>query len=155
RDEDEATDVIEEYAGSHPIDQVCDEVLLPALGLAKHNRERGELTRADERFMLRVTREVVDEVVGPALAAARADSGRDETEPGQPVLVLGCPARDPFDELALRMLQQLVQSRRCRLEVLSAMTLTTEVLAQVREEEPALVCVAALPPEGLAHTRYL
>jgi len=155
RDEDEATDLIEEYCRSHAVEQVCDEVLLPALALAKHNRERGELTRGDERFALRVTREVLEEVVAPALAAARAQTTRDETEEEQAVLVFGCPARDAFDELALHMLQHMVESRRCRFEVLSALTLTTEVLAQVKEEGPALVCIAALPPEGLAHTRYL
>jgi hypothetical protein len=49
----------------------------------------------------------------------------------------------------------MVESRRCRFEVLSAVTLSAEVLARVAEETPALVCIAALPPEGLAHTRYL
>jgi predicted PurR-regulated permease PerM len=155
RDEDEATDLIEEYCRSHPVENICDEVLLPALVLAKHNRERGELTRGDERFLLRVTREVVEEVVAPALAAARGEAHREQADTEPPVLVFGCPARDAYDELALHMFQHLVESQRCRFEVLSALTLTTEVLAQVKEERPALVCIAALPPEGLAHTRYL
>jgi predicted PurR-regulated permease PerM len=155
RDEDEATDLIEEYCRQHTAEQVYDDVLVPALVLAKNNRERGELTRSDERFMLRVTREVVDEVVRPHTTDAGRHDGNGQATGLQRVLVLGCPARDAFDELALYMFQQLVESPRCRFEVLSAVTLSAEVLARVAKDAPTLVCIAALPPEGLAHTRYL
>lgn len=152
RDEDEATDLVETYCRTHPVEQAYDEVLLPALVLAKKNRERGELTADDEKFLVQVTRVVLDELV-PQLEAQRDTDVPDVHAP--PVLVFGCPARDELDELALHMFRQLVESARCRFEVLSAHTLSAEMLARVQEENPTLVCIAALPPEGMAHTRYL
>ena len=40
-------------------------------------------------------------------------------------------------------------------EVAAVETLTADLVAQVAEEAPALVCIGALPPGGLAHARYL
>jgi hypothetical protein len=33
--------------------------------------------------------------------------------------------------------------------------MTADLVARVAEQAPALVCIGALPPGGLAHTRYL
>jgi len=33
--------------------------------------------------------------------------------------------------------------------------MTADLVAQAAEQAPALVCIGALPPGGLAHTRYL
>jgi hypothetical protein len=40
-------------------------------------------------------------------------------------------------------------------EVLSLEMLSAELVALAGEKEPAVVCIAAVPPGGLAHTRYL
>ena len=40
-------------------------------------------------------------------------------------------------------------------DLLSADTLVSEVISRVEEARPACICVAALRPGGLAHTRYL
>jgi hypothetical protein len=40
-------------------------------------------------------------------------------------------------------------------EAMSSETLTSEVVSRVEEMRPAGICVVALPPGGLAHTRYL
>jgi len=71
------------------------------------------------------------------------------------VLVFGCPARDQEDELALHMVEQLLAPSGYQVEVLSAQTLTGEVIARAQKEGPGVVCIAALPPGGLAQTRYL
>src|SRR5207245_3528267 len=68
---------------------------------------------------------------------------------------IGCPARDEEDELALHMFRRLAESSGFPVEVLSAEILTAEILTRVGEENIALVCIAALPPGGLAKTRYL
>jgi hypothetical protein len=41
------------------------------------------------------------------------------------------------------------------LDTVSAEALTAEVVAAVEQARPGCLCVAALPPGGLAHTRYL
>jgi hypothetical protein len=41
------------------------------------------------------------------------------------------------------------------MEVLADEALTSEVVDQVAERRPALICIVSLPPGGLAQTRYL
>jgi hypothetical protein len=53
------------------------------------------------------------------------------------------------------MLRQVLDPARWDLETLAPTTLTAELLDRVAERRPPLVCIAALPPGGLAHTRYL
>jgi hypothetical protein len=38
---------------------------------------------------------------------------------------------------------------------LIAESLTSEVIARITEKKPALICIASLPPDGLAQTRSL
>jgi hypothetical protein len=71
------------------------------------------------------------------------------------VRIIGCPARDEADDLALRMFRQLLDSTRYDIELMAEETLTSEVVALAAETSPALICIASLPPGGLAQTRYL
>ena len=69
--------------------------------------------------------------------------------------VLSCAARDAGDETALEMLQRIVDPAVCRIEIVSTDRLVSEVVEMVAEERPSIVCIASLPPGGLAHTRLL
>lgn len=157
RDEDEAAAVVEEYLGKNPFDQVYDRMLLPALILVRENRERGELSAADEQFIVTATREILSEVVLPMRPTVNAEATETTVaeELGEPAVVLGCPARDELDELVLLMAQQLSDPRRCRFEVLSPKILAGEVMERVQRHRPALIAIGSLPPEGLAQARYL
>src|SRR5262249_46661878 len=108
---------------------------------------------ADEEFILQVTRELLDEVV-PLPAPAEASHEASESS-AERVLVFGCPARDEVDELALRMLERLLDAKKCQFEIISTTTLSAELLSRVQEENPAIICIATIPSQGLAHTRYL
>ena len=68
---------------------------------------------------------------------------------------MGCSARDDADELALLMFRQLLDPTRYELTIIDDQALTSEVIDQIAEQSPALVCIASLPPGGLAQTRYL
>jgi hypothetical protein len=149
RDDDEASDLIEDYLKDHPPESLYDEVLVPALTLVRRNREQEELSQDDERFMLQATRENLDDVFSGDSTEA------SDTPSAKRVLVLGCPARDEIDELSLVMFQHLVDKGPCRLEIVSAKTLSAEVVGLVQRKQPALVLIAALPSDGLGHTRYL
>src|SRR5262249_13786163 len=69
--------------------------------------------------------------------------------------IVGCPARDDADELALFMFRQLLDPARYELTIMGDETLTSEVIDQIAEQNAYLVCIASLPPGGLAQTRYL
>jgi predicted PurR-regulated permease PerM len=154
RDQDEAIELVEDYLESHPADDVYQEVLLPALILARRDRERGELDADTLEFVLRAMRDILAELASlrPEVSPAAVAGGA--AAPPKAVL-LGCPSRDEADEIALHFLDQMLRPQGYEVEVLSSKVLTAEVLARIGSEGPAVVCIGSLPPGGLAQARYL
>jgi predicted PurR-regulated permease PerM len=159
RDEDEATQLVLTRAGASTAEEVYDALLLPALNYVKRDRERDQLTEADERFVVRATREILEDLSErKATAAAEKAETADQRneEPGHSrVRVFGCPGHDELDALALEMLRQILDPARWQMEVLSEDMLAAELVTLAGEKEPPVVCIGALPPGGLAHSRYL
>ena len=162
-DQAEAAEIVEEHLKIHPQEQIFDEVLIPALNYARRDRELGRLTEDGEQFVFRATREILEDLnsLKPQSSSELSDSSKTTTTDGNsPVIlpkvpILGCPALDEADELALLMFRQLLDSTRYEFEIMSDAMLTAEVVARIREKSPAMICIAALPPGGLAQTRYL
>jgi len=161
RDQDEAIELVEEYLAGHSYETVYDDILLPALTFARRDRETIGLPVEDERFIYQVTRDILEEIVFPQrqidlIADHHVSATKDADEDGLPgLLVIGCPARDEADELALHMFAQVLGTNTYRTEVLSSNMLSAEMIARVKEKRPALVCIGSLPPGGLAQARYL
>jgi len=153
RDQDEAAQLVLTQVETLPPDQVYDELLVPALNYVKRDRARDDLTEADEQFVFRATREIVEDL-GERQATQPA---RERAEAPAPVKVriLGCPGHDEGDRLALEMLWQLLDPAVWEVEVLSLEMLSAELVALAGEKAPAVICIGALPPGELAHTRYL
>jgi CheY-like chemotaxis protein len=57
--------------------------------------------------------------------------------------------------MALQMFRELVEGAGYALSVASSNKLSAEVLAQVVEDKPSVVCVASLPPGGVSRACYL
>jgi hypothetical protein len=156
RDQDEATALVLAHIKTSPAEQVYDDLLVPGLNYARRDREKEELTESDEEFVLQATREVVEDLGESHKAANVVEGGNAAAAPTTArVRFLSCPARDEADRLALAMLQQMLDPVSWQIEVTAVETLTSELVERVAEEEPGLVCIGALPPGGLAHTRYL
>ncbi|OAI50202.1 hypothetical protein AYO44_05895 [Planctomycetaceae bacterium SCGC AG-212-F19] len=158
RDQDEATDVLNEYLRGHPPETVYDAVLVPALVMAKRDRDSGELSPDDERFIFQVTRAILAdlEFVPPTPAGLVEATPEASAEPPIPkILVLACPACDEADELALKMLRRLLDPARYQTEVLSGQATRADGHFAETGESPDVICLAALPPGGLAQARYL
>lgn len=154
RDQDEASDLVENYFKDHPAEAVFDDVLIPALALANRDLARGELSEEDRDFMVRVTESVIEDEVSPRQSSEEAAKEDSPTE-AHVAWVLGFPAHGEADELALRMFQQLLKPAGVRFDVVTTDMLTAEMVEKAGQERPAVVCIAALPPGGLAQTRYL
>jgi predicted PurR-regulated permease PerM len=148
RDQDEATDVVEHYLTSHPVAEVYDELLLPALTAAREARGRDELSEDDQHYVLAATRDILEDLPVPPAPAAGA---------GQPpaALVLGYTLREESAALALEMLGQLLRERHCRVELAPPEVLLSELVTRIEEAGPAALCVIALAPGGLALARSL
>jgi predicted PurR-regulated permease PerM len=149
RDRYEAQAIVKDYLGQLPLDRLYDEVLVPALVLVRRGRRGGELRPDDEQFILRTTRELLEELdrsVPPA-ATPRGGAGR--------VLVLGFPACDEADEVALLMLRHLGRADGHDVRLTGSGDRSSGMIALVQQERPDLVFVSALASGGLAQARYL
>jgi predicted PurR-regulated permease PerM len=157
-DQDEAEEIVEEYLKIHPMEQIYDEVLIPALNDVKRDFDFGKLDENNQQFIFKATREILEDLNGlnPDASSSPAAMIKKASPPTTPrVRILGCPVRDEADELALLMCRQLLTPIRYEMEVLADEALTSEVVDQVAEKCPALICIVSLPPGGLAQTRYL
>jgi hypothetical protein len=157
RDQDEAIDLVEEYLKQHSVREAYENILLPALVMTKQDKARDDFTDDDERNILLAVREMADDL---AHLYKKEKQEQGEAKPadvseGAQVLVLGCPANDEADELALYIFGQILDASRLRFEVLPAGTLAGEVVTRVREENVGLACVGVLPASGYASARYL
>jgi predicted PurR-regulated permease PerM len=156
-DEDEAFEVVETYVKTHPLEKVYDDVVLPALGRVRSDEARGALNEAEARAVVEAAREMVDDLADTVVpAAASRDAGGDTSAPDVEVTeALACPARGEIDEIALRMLRQLLDPSRVRLHVASAARLSSEVIAIAGERAPSIIVLGSVAPGGLAQIRYL
>ena len=162
-DQAEAAEIVEEHLKTHPQEQLFDGVLIPALNYARRDRELGRLTEDGEQFVFRATREILEDLnsLKPQSSSEVSDSSQPATiDENSPVIlpkvcILGCPAQDEADELALLMFRQLLDCTKYEVEIMSDAMLTAEVVARIGEKSPAMICIAAVPPGGLAQTRYL
>jgi len=152
RDQDEAAELVEEFVQTHTLDTVYEQVLLPALVLARKDHDRGELDADDFEFVLRATREVLDDL-GTVEQERFADKGDGQAAPK--ASLLACPARDEADEVALQIFARMLEPQGYQVEVISSHVLAAEVLTRISNSCPVVVLVGSLPPGGLAPARYL
>lgn len=151
-DQDEASRILDAFGSEKPLADVYENLLLPALRMAEVNRHGGELD--DEQVgsvctMLGVLVEDAGDRPSAAPTSLPTAAG-----PGSG-LVLCLPARDRGDELAARMLENLVRQNGGRAITLSNELLMGELLEQVSQHAPIAVCVSALPPAAMLHARVL
>jgi predicted PurR-regulated permease PerM len=162
-DQDEATNLVDDFLKSHSVEELYDAMILPALRLAERDRHAGNLPETRQRFIYGSLRDLVEEL-GESQDAADVDSA-DAAHPlaNHPVLftarqevrIVCLPATDEADEIAGTMLAQALAARGYHATCLSLGMLTSERLEQVKEEEAGLVVISALPPGATAHARYV
>ncbi len=162
-DQDEAAEIVEEHLKTHQVEKIYDEVLVPALNYVKRDRSLGRLAENDQQLIFQATREILEDLdelkpessSGSATCSEATMIDRNSPITAPKVLIVGCPVRDEANELALLMFRQFLNPTRYELALLAHEVLTSEVIEQIAEKSPALVCIASLPPGGLAQTRYL
>jgi predicted PurR-regulated permease PerM len=170
RDRTEAEDVVHRYVATHGLEKAFDDVFLPALVSTRRDRKLEGLTAEEEEFIYQNTRGMLDELPQQLRATfhkkgdtgslthpetASASISPDGPGAGPSILILGCPAHHEAEELSLRMLDLLLRAENGRVEVVSTKVLPAEIETRIREEKPALVFIAVLPPGGLVQAAYL
>jgi predicted PurR-regulated permease PerM len=159
-DQNEARQVLERYLKEKSLEDLYSSVVIPALSLAEQDRHRNELDEETQNFIYQSTREIVEELAdafpeegAEGTAQNASDRPRTESETGR-VDVLCIPARDDADDVVAMLLSQLLERQGHRAESILIGT-TSEMLSQVADANPDVVCISALPPFALNHARAL
>ena len=143
-DQDEATDIALDFAKEHPIDEVYDALLIPALTYAGRDFQRQGLDDDDVAFIVEATREILADLDDLRLERRSKEAkslATDQLAPGsEKVLLVGIPGRSQSDLLALEMLRQLLEDEQCELKVSGSEVLSSELL-QMIEEQAAHGCL--------------
>jgi predicted PurR-regulated permease PerM len=159
QDQDGAIEIIEELLETQTLLEVYEDVLIPALYYTKQDQRRDNLTAEEAHAIYQATHELIDDLSASQATSADAVSSVPEENPTavlpSKIRILGCPAHDEADEVALRMLQQVLDPRRFEVEVAKVALLAAEVVSLVEQNAPTLICIGLVPPGGFAQTRYL
>lgn len=160
RDQEEADRIVESFAHEKPLLDVYESLVLPVARRAELDRHRGDIDAEHEAYIVETLDTIVEDLSGRALSAgATASSTAQSTTPAanEPhgKLVLCLPARDPADQLAARLLADLIAASGIPSDVLSSLAFSGELIEAVVERKPALVCISLVPPASLISARAL
>jgi predicted PurR-regulated permease PerM len=167
-DHDDARGVLEKQLEGMTLEDLYESVLIPALSLAEQDRHQDRLDDASQKFICQSTRELIEELWEPrddnGDIVQEADEAAESSERYQthlarahvgPALNILClPARDEADELVGTMLAQVLERAGHRAQCISVDT-AGEMLAQITDAHPDVVCISALPPFAVPHVRSL
>jgi len=167
-DDEEATELLDEYFEQTPLVEIYDTVLIPALASAETHWRRGELEEGRHKFILQTLKSMIQErgerqqelhknESNEDVNEAEADSSPADRTGLPPLCVLCLPAHGEGDELAGMMLAQVVDIRGCVVETVpaTATAVASELVDYVEQRNADVVCISAAPPAAVAHARRL
>jgi hypothetical protein len=172
-DQEEAGELLHDCRKEKGLECVYDDVMIPALAMAEKDRHTGQVDMERQTFIRQAMRDLIEElgdaqrIENAAAGLAEVDENADSSAsvvrpsispsiPKQPTVIVLClPAHDEADEIVGLMLAQLLELKGQRAIATSQVSLAGEVLELVQEHQAGAVCISALPPAALAHSRYL
>ncbi len=175
-DQEEISQLVDEYLAEHPVAEFYDAVLIPTLNQTQTDAQQGSLGADRQEFILQTTRTLIDELrerpsselVPKAAVEAAAES--EESAPANtaptlppvlvhaedlPLRVLILPVKNAADELAGDMLSHLLTLGGVGSKVLSYKALANEALDAFAECEADIVCLSLVRPFAVMQARYL
>jgi predicted PurR-regulated permease PerM/CheY-like chemotaxis protein len=160
RDQDEATEIAEAHLQERTLTATYDSLLVPALINARRDMEREVLSEDERLGIVRTAREVAEELVivndSRVQESQIAEDPKTAASHTRPAMrILGIPARDESDELGLSLLSEVLGRADYQVIVVKHGLLAADAISLVLEEQPTVVCVAAMPPGGSAQARLL
>lgn len=158
RDVREAGKVLDACLKKHPLEEVYDSVLIPALVVCEEDRQRNEVDESTVRFIRRRSRDFIEELGFRANRDVEAQ-GFAPVTPGAAskdrlLRVVCVPVREETDELATLMLAQALESAEVR-AIVKPLRRLEDIAPGGPLEEADLVFLSALPPVGLARCHRL
>ncbi len=147
---EEADEIVDDFLKEKDLSALYEELLIPALVLAEQDQVEGGLSEERHSSILESVREIAEE---------RAEQIDKKTEdhplPGTDLRLLCLPAKTEADEISAMMFTRLSERvPHVKASYLSATSLLGEMLSQVKELNPEIICVCSLPPSSVSKARY-
>jgi predicted PurR-regulated permease PerM len=149
-DQEEAGELLQKYHKEYGLERTYEEVLIPALVMAERDRYAGRLDGDREIFLCQAIRDLIEE-----LGEAEKKQNPPVAINDSAVTVLCLPAHSQADELVGLMLAQLLELKGQRAIAASQTLLAGEMVELIQSQKAPIVCISALPPAAVAHSRYL
>lgn len=147
-----AAAVMESVAKEKPRAEIYDEVFLPVLSQARRDAADGHLDISEQTFLWKVMTELLEN--GEATKTGETQAESVAAGEGNEVRIVGLPARDRSDVLALEMVRDVLPGG-VDLEAIEAGLPPLQLAARLMELSPNYVLISHVLPGGLAKTRYL
>jgi predicted PurR-regulated permease PerM len=175
-DQPEAHAIADRFLEGKPLVELYDSVLIPALSLAEQDRHQGALDDARSNFLFLSIGELVAELTNyrtkdPTIPVDSVPNDTSPTHNALPEIVVPSTgplplarkefaivcisASDQADELSALMLAQLMEQADHSTLLLSADTLSNELLDTLAKEPETVVFISALPPFAFSHARAI
>jgi predicted PurR-regulated permease PerM len=157
-DQREAHTIANRFLEGKPLVELYDSVLIPALSLVEQDRHQGNLDDARCNFFFLSIGELIAEL---------SDYRQKEPEnpsPNKPYLsrlkvqefaVVCISASDQADELTAQMLVQLMEHSDHQTLLLSAASVSGEILDSLAAEPNTVIFISALPPFAFSQARAI
>lgn len=143
RDEPEAREMVERQAAVLGRAGVCDEIVVPALVFTQQHLALEEITSEDVQFVMTACHEVVRDL--PVSDVPRTSDAR----------VLGIAPPNDLDQALLDVVAHAVDAPAPAIELVSPDLSAEEIESLAAHVNPALICLTAVTPQGLAEVRAL
>jgi len=166
-DQEDARGIAMNFLKSHPLVNLYDQVLIPALALAEQDRHKGALDETRESFLFLSTSEIVSELAvyrpednapKPRRLIPRWMSNKGPvapvasySEPAPSAMRIFClAANDQADEITSSMLAQLLERAGHGVISLPVESRFEDIVQHLPPEPQDVICISALPPFAFA-----
>jgi predicted PurR-regulated permease PerM len=159
-DQQEAHAVANRFLESKSLVELYDSVLIPALGLIEQDRHQGTLDDVRSNFFFLTIGELVAQLTDyhpkelPNGATPSPEPFPLRTRQSD-FAVVCISASDQADELTTQMLVQLMERANHQTLLLSATSVSGEILDSLSNEANTVVFISALPPFAFSQTRAI
>lgn len=157
RGRDAALEVLNEAMRTMSLEDVCDEIVIPALSRTDEDRMRGALELTDVVFQWRVVQEWLDDLEQRVeLSPMPEESGGSDGSDSQPFQVVGIATESLAEILVLRMVRLLLRKTPgVQLKIVETIGTPLVVSEQVAELDANAILLSHLPPMRLTHASYM
>jgi len=153
-DQKEAHGIADRFLHGKPLVEMYDSILIPALSLAEKDRHQGALDEVHANFLFLSIGELVAELSEYREARAATLAGNLPTAKKE-FAVVCISASDQADELCTLMLAQLLERADHATLLLSAASISNEILDSLATEPDTVVFISALPPFAFTQSRAI